>query len=205
MELKEAIEKRTSIRSFTKEEVSLDDLKEMVRRAGLAPSANNFQPWRFILISSKEKLKEMALTISKAYELLDFKKSKASENLRKQVEWYSTFFTEAPVMLALIMNNYETVLEKGTNLSHEEINEMRNYPDIQSTGACIQNILLSAVEMNYGACWLSGPMIAKDEISKLLNLKEDEKLSSFVVIGRTNKEFKSKGKENLADTMEVIS
>jgi len=41
MELKAAIEARTSVRVFKDEKIRLSDIKEMVRLAGLAPSVNN--------------------------------------------------------------------------------------------------------------------------------------------------------------------
>ena len=64
MELKKAIETRTSIRSFLADEVPEQDIREMVRLAGLAPSVNNFQPWGFILIRNKKTLQIMSRIVS---------------------------------------------------------------------------------------------------------------------------------------------
>ena len=60
MELKAAIEARTSIRIFSEEKVNMKDIREMVRLAGLAPSVNNYQPWRYIAITNKDLLNKMA-------------------------------------------------------------------------------------------------------------------------------------------------
>lgn len=204
MELLESIEKRTSVRSFSSEKVKIEDIREMVRRGGLAPSVNNFQPWRFILVENRLILNELASMISEKYNQLKFKESKVSANIKKQAEWYSTFFTEAPALLVLVMSEYETILEKGVYLSHEEINKIRGYPDIQSAGACIQNILLSAVDLGYGACWLSGPLIAKDEIELRLSLGEKEKVICFVAIGIPAKDFEPKKKEDLGSKLEIL-
>ena len=156
MELKAAIEARTSVRVFKDEKIRLSDIKEMVRLAGLAPSVNNFQPWRYIAILNKDLLNRMADVVTEKIENLPSTKSIAAKNVKNQVTWFSTFFKDAPVVLVLVTKPYETVLESGVELSHDEINVIRNYPDIQSAGASIQNILLSAVDMGYGACWLSG-------------------------------------------------
>ncbi len=204
MELKEAIEKRTSIRSFSDESIPVKDLREMVRRAGLAPSVNNYQPWEFILIVNKDLMEEIADLISEKYDEFPFNNSEISSNVRKQVEWYSTFFTGAPALIAVVLKEYKSVMEKGTSVSHDEINRMRNYPDIQSTGACIQNLLLSAVDMGYGGCWLSGPLIAKEEIEKKLNIEAPSQLLSFVTIGKPSKDFKPKPKEDLGKKMRVV-
>ncbi|MFW5821059.1 MAG: nitroreductase family protein [Bacteroidota bacterium] len=204
MELKEAIEKRTSIRSFSEEKVPVRELREMVRRAGLAPSVNNYQPWEFISITNKDVKQEIATLISMKYDEFPFNHSEISSNVRKQVEWYSTFFTGAPALIAVILKEYKSVMEKGTSVSHDEINRMRNYPDIQSAGACIQNLLLTAVDLGYGGCWLSGPLIAKEEIEKRLDIKAPSQLLSFVAIGRPSKDLKPKPKEDLGKKMRVV-
>jgi len=55
-----AIMGRKSIRKFTDEKVSGDDVQTMLRAAMAAPSAMNFQPWRFIVVDSREHLDAMA-------------------------------------------------------------------------------------------------------------------------------------------------
>ncbi len=185
MELKQTIEKRISIRSFTNEEVSEQDLKEMVRRAGLAPSLNNSQPWKFLAITNKSKLKEMAEIVISKLSNLPLKLDEAGQKVHlTKVEWYSTFFENAPSLIALTMKPHETELDKCVNISHDEIVKLRNYPDMQSAGASIQNILLSAIDLGYGACWLSGPMIAKEELEKFLKIEAPWQLISFVAIGK---------------------
>ena len=61
MDLKQSIEKRTSIRNFTEEKVPVEDLKELVRRGALAPSVNNYQPWKFYAILRKTLLRRRAV------------------------------------------------------------------------------------------------------------------------------------------------
>lgn len=204
MELKAAIEARTSVRVFDSEKIDLKDIKEMVRLAGLAPSVNNYQPWRYIAILNRELLNRMAEVVILKIEELPASKSIAAKNIKNQVTWFSTFFKDAPAVLALVVKPYETVLESAVELTHDEINRLRNYPDIQSAGASIQNILLSAVDMGYGACWLSGPMFARAEIEQMLNIESPEKLLAFVVIGRSRQEQKPKIKPNLADSLVII-
>lgn len=204
MELKSAIEKRTSVRSFLPDSVPVEDVKEMVRLAGLAPSVNNFQPWSFIMIKDKRKLEVMAQIVSNKLNEFPLKDSKAASNVKSQVEWYSTFFKDAPAVVAVIMDKYESVWEKGSEVSHKEINELRNFPDFQSSGACIQNLLLAAVDMGYGTCWLSAPMIAKEALESMLGIKKPSMLLSFVAIGRPAKDFQPKEKEDLGDKLGVI-
>jgi nitroreductase len=204
MELKAAIEARTSIRVYSNEQINMEDIREMVRLAGLAPSVNNFQPWRYIAITNRDLLHRLSDAVAEKIEKLPATRSMISANVKKQVTWFSTFFADAPVLLVLVTRPYETVLENAVELSHDEINILRNYPDIQSAGASIQNILLAAVDMGYGACWMSGAMFARQEIEDMLNIKAPEKALAFVVIGRPKSEHKPKEKPNLAESMEIF-
>ncbi|ADH85263.1 nitroreductase family protein [Desulfurivibrio alkaliphilus] len=56
----EAIYRRRSVREFTPEEVSPDELQEIVRAGIWAPSGLNNQPWRFVLIRAEETRARLA-------------------------------------------------------------------------------------------------------------------------------------------------
>ena len=51
---------RTSIRKYTDEPVSKENIETMLRAGMAAPTAVNRQPWHFVVINSKEKLAELA-------------------------------------------------------------------------------------------------------------------------------------------------
>lgn len=55
MELEKAILNRTSIRSFTEEDVSEEDVDKLLRAGMSAPSAVNRQPWEFYVVRDPEK------------------------------------------------------------------------------------------------------------------------------------------------------
>jgi nitroreductase len=201
MDLKEAIEKRTSVRQFGAEPVKREDLQEMVRMAAMAPSMNNFQPWKFYIITNRELLEEMAELVSDRIATLPRNESIAAENIISQVEYFSTFFRFSPTVIAITLEPYETVLERGIKLSHDEINKLRAYPDLQSVGACVQNLLLSAVSMGYGACWLSSPVMASDALEKLLNIPATDRLVCFVAAGHPLKAPVPKQKKELNEVL----
>lgn len=59
MDIYQAIETRRSVRSYQDREIPDDLLQRVLEAARLAPSANNLQPWKFILVRDldlKEKL-----------------------------------------------------------------------------------------------------------------------------------------------------
>ena len=60
MELKDAILTRRSIRKFTDELVSKEDIKDIILAGMNAPSACNSQCWKFIALTDKSKIDEVA-------------------------------------------------------------------------------------------------------------------------------------------------
>ena len=57
------VKKRYSVREFTNQKVEKEKIKKILKTANLAPSAVNYQPWHFIVIT-EEGLKK---SIAKAY------------------------------------------------------------------------------------------------------------------------------------------
>ena len=60
MDVIETIKCRRSVRSYRPEEVTDEILVKLLEAARLAPSAMNFQPWRFIVVRSEEKKTRIA-------------------------------------------------------------------------------------------------------------------------------------------------
>ena len=64
MDVFEAIKKRRSVRAYTSEEVSEEDVERLIEAARCAPSAGNIQPWEFVIVTNaetKRKLSDAAL------------------------------------------------------------------------------------------------------------------------------------------------
>ena len=56
MEFDQVISSRYSVRSFTGQKVNRNTILEILEAAHLAPSAVNFQPWHFIVVTEPENL-----------------------------------------------------------------------------------------------------------------------------------------------------
>jgi len=50
---------RRSIRKFTEESVSVEDIRELIDCARFAPSDTNSQTWQFIAVTNRDKIKEI--------------------------------------------------------------------------------------------------------------------------------------------------
>jgi nitroreductase len=61
MDIIEALLTRRSVRSFTDEPVTEEQIKQLLRAAMQAPSAGNQQPWHFVIITERHLLNRIAL------------------------------------------------------------------------------------------------------------------------------------------------
>ena len=52
------IEERKSVRNYTGEKVSKEDVEKILHAAMAAPAAIHMLPWKFIVVTNKEKLKD---------------------------------------------------------------------------------------------------------------------------------------------------
>ena len=55
MNIKEGIEKRFSVRAFTKEAPDMKLISEILKTANAAPSGGNIQPWKVYVLNEKAK------------------------------------------------------------------------------------------------------------------------------------------------------
>jgi len=175
---------RRSIREYTTEPVSDQDLDLILEAARQAPSGENAQPWRFIVVKDAETRKKLGALagggsgrrftsefVTKQMQarfsgLQDEEKKKAAfEKLTSGK--VSAFLADAPVDLVVCG-------KKGV------------WDMPYDTSAAIENILLMVTALNLGACWVIAPCIdIRDEerIKALLGMPEDFKAVSIISIG----------------------
>jgi len=208
MDLSSVIEKRTSVRKFKNEDVPVEILKKIAEAGSKAPSINNSQPWKYVAIKNQELLSKMANVVDSKVKSL-FKKDldSSSEVIKKKVEWFSTFFVDVPAVIAIVSKPYKAEADEilTESISHEKLNELRNYPNLQTIGAAVENMLLTTVDLGYGACWLTAPLVAKQELQELLGIQSPEFLVCLVAIGKPFDDVHPKPKKNIDEIFELIS
>jgi nitroreductase len=209
MEFRDLVESRVSVRQFSAEPVPPADIREMVRLAGLAPSPNNSQPWQFIAVARPSLLKAMGEAVAvKVRAMLGEAGSDEARHARQRVEWFSTFFADAPVVIAAVLLPYEAVVDaalESTRLTGPQVNAMRGQPDVQSLGAAVEHLLLAAANLGYGGCWLSGPLVARDALERVLGIRPPGRLAAMVAIGRpATAATPHRERKALADILTVV-
>ena len=181
MTVTEAAEARRSIRAFTPDPVPEEDLREMLRVAGLAPSAFNVQPWRWVAVREPELKARLG----------------AAAYGQKQV-------TGAPAVIVLYsdmadaLEQVEETVHPGMASRRDEVAKSmrgtwaaRTAAERESWGAgqsyiALGYLLLAAQSMGYA----TSPMLGFDaaEVKRVLGLPEHVTIPALVAIGVADEE-----------------
>jgi nitroreductase len=178
--LLELIRSRRSIRRFSDRAVDRDHIARLLEAARWAPSNHNRQPWRFLVIEDKPQINRLAETVrqslSEKLKLLP----EAAAAYAGEFTHYATFFTNAPVLLVVLH-------KEPVSVSAPLLAGLKN-PDLisgepLSVAMAVQNLLLAAQALGLGTCVLTGPVLVRDALAKVLDLPAGHDLTCLVALG----------------------
>jgi nitroreductase len=161
MDVLDIIKQRRSVREFTDDEVSDEQINKILESARWAPSGMNNQPWRFVVIKNK-KIKN---------ELSKFTK-------------YGWIIKNASIAIATFIDN--SVCYDRTK-------------DVQSIGACIQNMLIAIQSLGLGGCWIGEILNKRNEVENFLGVPKNYELMAVITIGYPRQKQRKSQRESLKD------
>jgi len=210
MDVLECISTRRSVREFTDEDVPNEVILKIIDAARMAPSGHNVQPWHFLVVKKRETLEEMARAVERKIEEIGEKTE--DEELRRRLGFlkpFATFFRNAPAVIVVLTDCFgykdrilQHYIEEG--LSEFEAHRRRGFPYIQSLGAAVQNLLLAAHALGYGGCWMTMPLVAKEELERILRIRADWDIVAIVPIGKPAKVPETPRKKSLEEIVTFL-
>ena len=199
MELLEVIKKRKSIRAFRPTPVSKEDVEKVLSAAIAGPSKGNSQIWEFIVVTGDKKkaMDKMLLELLRndfipSMKLGDSDDVTSNEALKKVESRSILNKKEMSKILSSLGSSVEEFMLEGTFTFFNSpvailvfVNEVfsRDLPHILSVGAAVQNMLLAAMNIGLGTCWIGGVWRYTKDIRVLLEISDDMKLLSSVALG----------------------
>jgi nitroreductase len=179
------IQDRRSIREWTEEPISDQDLALILEAGRLAPSGENAQPWRFIVVKDAEMRKKLGALAGGGSnrrftaEFVTQQMQDRFANLQDEAKKKAAFekLTSGQVS-AFLANAPLNIVVCGKK-------DVWDMP--LDTSAAIENMLLMVAALGLGACWVIAPCIdIRDEerVKALLKIPEGFKAVSVISIGR---------------------
>jgi nitroreductase len=212
-ELAELIKSRRSIRSWQDKPVSEKSLLEAIELATYAPNGGNQQNWRFYLILNRNTIVSIADAVQASADYMASwpEAARYGEATARMLQ-RSSFFRSAPAAIAVATRQYESAIEqlsagrKETDGKARQIYEWRHIANagIQSVASAIAYLLLILHGMGLGAVWMTGPMQAKGEIEKILDVPAGMDLVAFIPVGYPAENPELRVRKPVSEVCEVI-
>ena len=167
----ELVRKRHSVREFLDKPIERAKIDLCVEAARLAPSAENVQPWRFVIIDDKEQLARLSrAAISGIYKV-------------------TGFVSKAAAVAVLVAR-----LDIRANRIGARIQGTQFY--LLDMGIAGEHFVFQAAEQGIGTCWIG--WFNKRKVHKLLKIPRAHKIPALIAMGYFEQEHvKLKPKKNL--------
>ncbi|WP_346353792.1 nitroreductase family protein [Azotosporobacter soli] len=154
----EEIKMRRSVRNYLDNAVEEEKIIQLLESGRLAPSGSNTQPWRFIVVKSKESKEKLA-------------------EVSNQQKW----MVSAPVFIVCVADirsriKEEVAIEVDENSAEEEVKQI-----IRDTSIAITQMMLEAVNLGLATCWVA--WFTQKEIRPILHIPADKYVVGILTLG----------------------
>jgi len=211
-DLERLIKTRRSIRRWKEGTVPEEMILKALELAAWAPNGGNQQNWKFTVVTNKSLVNGIADAVqAKVNMMTDWPEA---ESFGEEVtRWRSnaSFFRAAPVCIAVYMAAYESIADKLLYLrvtkdqAAQPIIDARRSANssLQSASAAMAYLLLALHAQGLGAIWMTGPLVAKAEIEKVLGAAPEQILVGLIPVGYPD-EQPEKTRKPLTEVVEFL-
>ena len=165
MELKDVIRYRRSIRKFSDRKIDHTDLLEILEAARLAPSAQNSQPWHFIVVQDAKMINEIAKCVPVGFIRINSWMEKAA---------------------AIII-----CCSKPKIFTHRMAKIFVRNLYLIDLAIAIENMVLRAADLGIGSCWVG--WFSEKKVKKLIEIPYNYDVGMLLPLGYPEKESNEMG------------
>ena len=170
MDFTELVKHRQSDRRYSGKPVEKEKLIQCLEAARLAPSANNSQPWRFIVVDDPA-LKNQVADCS------------ASMGMNR-------FTFQAPVIIAVVLEKQNVLSSMGSMIRRKEYKLM----DI---GIAVSQFCLQATDLGLGSCIIG--WFEEKRVKKLLNIDKRKRVPLLITLGYSDSPLRKKTRKSIEE------
>jgi nitroreductase len=163
MEFSELVKHRQSDRKYSDKPVEKEKLQLCIETARLSPSADNSQPWKFVVVDDFE-LKEQVAGCA------------ASTGLNK-------FVYQAPVMIAVVLEKMTVMSSLASVIKNKEY-------ALLDVGIAVNQFCLQAADIGLGSCIIG--WFDEKGVRKLLHIDRNKRVPLLIAVGYSKAPTRSK-------------
>ena len=184
-EVLENIKARRSVRAYTDQQISYEDLQTILEAATYAPNGMHYESWHCTAIQNADKLSELNNRIKGAFAKSDDRRMQE----RGHNQSYCCYY-HAPTLV--IVSNESTQWWAGMDCA-----------------CAIENMFLAATSLGIGSCWINqlGTTCDDPEVREFitsLGVPENHKVYGCVALGFADPQIPKKEKAVKVGTVTIV-
>lgn len=156
MGFSELIQNRQSIRSYIERPISRDVLRECVEAARLAPSACNYQPWRFICVDDRKLITDI------------------TDQVCGGIYSINAFVKNAGALVVVVSDKEGFLRQLGGKLKRTDYY-------LVDIGIACEHLVLKATELGLGSCWIG--WFNERRLKQLLHVPRTRRIDIMISLG----------------------
>lgn len=171
MEFFDLVKNRRSIRKYKPQPVDKETILKILDAANWAPSAMNWQPWEFVVVSG-EWLKQLGDSYKGVVE--EFTHSLYAKDDSKIISneefiKFAAVYGGAPIVIVVLARKNDDPDEQKATLE----------------GACaaMENLILAATDLGLGTCWMTGSLRDEGSLRGILSIPDDREIVAVTPLG----------------------
>ena len=178
---------RRSVRRFTAEVPDRALIERALAAATSAPSASNKQPWRFLVVTNRERVARAGAAVREAVERVSRHVPPALQPAFRAYGDYFTRFESAPVVIVALFRTL-TVLSNlvDARLAEDDVARiaiMERDSGLIGTALALQNLMLMAHTLGLGTSGMTGPLLAADALREIFEITPSWEIAALVPLG----------------------
>lgn len=154
MDFENLVQVRQSDRKYKAQPVEKEKIMKCLEAARLSPSACNSQPWKFIVVDSRQLLWQMA-------------DAACGTGMNK-------FTYQVPVMVAVVLEKMNVTARIGSMLKDKDYSMM-------DLGMAVEHFCLQAAELGLGTCIMG--WFNEKKIASLLGVPRGKRIPLLISVG----------------------
>ena len=156
MKFLDLVKARQSVREYLSKEVEREKIERCLEAARLAPSANNSQPWSFIVVEDP-RLKDAV-----------------ARNTFDKLISFNSFSLQAPVLILIISERPSFFSRIGSAIKDKQFS-------LIDIGITAEHFCLQATEEGLGTCMLG--WFNEKGVKALLNISPSQRVELIITMG----------------------
>ena len=184
--LKLICEKRRSVRLYSDKPVPKEFIEQIQQIAHTSPYTSGKKNWEIITVEDRSSIRTIARLVNEhSYET----GKKIREDFREGYTEYIKSFTvfETAPLLYILVFRIPYALSLMLDKRDEFIANWERDNYVKSISCVAMLILLAAESLGLGSCYMTGPLIAEEQIREFLGINEGKNIGAIIPVGYPKK------------------